>query len=920
MAEKVKTGKKLERRVAEAYRQMGARKVEHNRELGGNQIDVYVELEATGRLLHRIAVEAKDYARPVGKGIVVDFAAVVDFLRRERLIDEGVVVSVQGFSTQARNAADTAGIRLLQIDDLEAMAAGARAGGRTRPTRPPIPQPPAPHFAHPYPLQENFTGRVHEREMLTRWWTGGGRPVLALTALGGMGKSALAWAWLQRDVLGQPLPGHAPEPPGEVACCRVAEGERPEGVLWWSFYEREARFAAFVDEALAYAGGGEIDPASLPSTYDKVRVLCGLLQRKRLLLVLDGFERELRAYASLSAAYQGNAVEEDPRGDFRACTDPHAAAFLRWIGGGALAGRVLITGRLFPRELDGMAGCRRWDLRRLDPDDAVAFFHAQGVRGTRAEVQAACRPYGYHPLALRLLAGLVVRDPARPGDVAAAAGYDVGDDLVPREHHVLKLAYDALAPELRALLSRIAAFRGPVAYDVLQVLNPFAGKRELGRAVRELEDRGLLFRNREAAEAGAARYDLHPVVRGYAYDRLAGKAGVHAQLRDYFAAVPPPDEEQVQRVEDLAPTIELYHHTVRAGRYDEAFALFRDRLYNPLYYRFGAYQTCIELLRALFPDGEDRPPRLGTERDQSWAATALANAHSLSGQPRRAVSLFGISANLDEDKGDKLNLAIDLGNLACMAQIYLGELAAAERNLRRRVALCREIGNEFNEAIGHQELGRLLAYRGAFDEAAGELETALASFGNQGARQSECVVWAYRALRALLLGDAGAALEAARRARKLADIYHPGYGQIERDIIGAEWLLGRALVALSRPDEAEGHLAEALRRCRRINLVELEPDVLLAWARWHDLEGNREEARRHAEEALAIADRCEYRLVQADAHNFLARWHLAGGDLVRARHHAAIAKERAWCDGPPYCYRPAVDEAERLLADIAAAG
>jgi len=39
MADKVKTGKKLERRVANAYRQMGAWKVEHNRELGGNQID-----------------------------------------------------------------------------------------------------------------------------------------------------------------------------------------------------------------------------------------------------------------------------------------------------------------------------------------------------------------------------------------------------------------------------------------------------------------------------------------------------------------------------------------------------------------------------------------------------------------------------------------------------------------------------------------------------------------------------------------------------------------------------------------------------------------------------------------------------------------------------------------------------------------
>ena len=78
--------------------------------------------------------------------------------------------------------------------------------------------------------------------------------------------------------------------------------------------------------------------------------------------------------------------------------------------------------------------------------------------------------------------------------------------------------------------------------------------------------------------------------------------------------------------------------------------------------------------------------------------------------------------------GDKKNLAIGLGNLAYMAQIYIGALAAAEANLRRRIALCREIGDEFSEAVGHQELGRLLAYRGAWAESARELDAALGLF------------------------------------------------------------------------------------------------------------------------------------------------------------------------------------------------
>jgi hypothetical protein len=123
-----RTGKELERRIANAYRQMGARKVEHDVELAGHQIDVYVELETADRSLHCIAVEAKDHTSPVGIGLVREFSAVVDRLRRERMIDEGVIVSAAGFSKQARNAARIDNIRLLESADLEAIVAQSEVG------------------------------------------------------------------------------------------------------------------------------------------------------------------------------------------------------------------------------------------------------------------------------------------------------------------------------------------------------------------------------------------------------------------------------------------------------------------------------------------------------------------------------------------------------------------------------------------------------------------------------------------------------------------------------------------------------------------------------------------------------------------------------------------------------------------------
>lgn len=91
MAKKpVKTGKALEKQVTNAYRAMGAWKVEHDVELAGHQIDVYVELGTTAdHSLHRIAVEAKDYKKPVGIKIVSDFGKVVKDLRDQGHIRRG---------------------------------------------------------------------------------------------------------------------------------------------------------------------------------------------------------------------------------------------------------------------------------------------------------------------------------------------------------------------------------------------------------------------------------------------------------------------------------------------------------------------------------------------------------------------------------------------------------------------------------------------------------------------------------------------------------------------------------------------------------------------------------------------------------------------------------------------------------------
>src|SRR5262249_6320256 len=160
----------------------------------------------------------------------------------------------------------------------------------------------------------------------------------------------------------------------------------------------------------------------------------------------------------------------------------------------------------------------------------------------------------------------------------------------------------------RKVLHTVAAFRMPATYDTLAALlvgsgKTFGGEQQLDAALTALEDRGLLGWDRIAN-----RYDLHPVVRGVAWERLDGlaKEGIYNDWRAHSEAVPADGGwDHVTRVEEMTASLELYNTLVGLGRPTEALDLMRERLYPRLFFRLGAMHQLAELLEMLFPDGTD---------------------------------------------------------------------------------------------------------------------------------------------------------------------------------------------------------------------------------------------------------------------------------------------------------------------------
>ena len=97
-------------------------------------------------------------------------------------------------------------------------------------------------------------------------------------------------------------------------------------------------------------------------------------------------------------------------------------------------------------------------------------------------------------------------------------------------------------------------------------------------------------------------------------------------------------------------------------------------------------------------------------------------------------------------------------------------------------------------------------------------------------------------------------------------------------------------------------------------MVDHEADILLDITRLRYDQKKYEEAKSLAEEALLITDRCGYVLQGADVNLFIAQYALEQEeDKAKAKVYAEEAKKLATCDGPPYYYKVAYDEAVAML-------
>ena len=191
------------------------------------------------------------------------------------------------------------------------------------------PTPPAVYAVPEYTLTNTFVGRSSELDLLDAW-AKSSDAIMVVEGIGGLGKSAVTWEWMQRRA-----PAAIPNLAGRV---------------WWSFYEKGTSMVTFVRHALAYVTGQ--DPESLikdSSHYERGQQLLTELRKRPFLLVLDGFERVLTAYHRLDKA---QIPDDQVDTDLRDCINPPDGELLTQLLGCGPS-KILITHATLPQRPRG---------------------------------------------------------------------------------------------------------------------------------------------------------------------------------------------------------------------------------------------------------------------------------------------------------------------------------------------------------------------------------------------------------------------------------------------------------------------------------------------------------------------------------------------------------------------------------------
>lgn len=694
-------------------------------------------------------------------------------------------------------------------------------------------------------------GRDAEMNMLRNAWNDRVTTAVVLHALGGAGKSALLRAFVNERL--------------------AAGGDGAARVYGWSAYsqgsgdQKRADADTFLARALADFG---YEGPPIRDSVESGRTLARLVQRERVLMLLDGME----------------PLQDPPgtaKGRFK---DKGLAAFLRALAA-KNPGLLILTSRQEVPELEGFGDLvLRHPLEELSDAAGADLLVDLGTSGRRAELEAAVREVRGHALSVTLLGTFLAE--VCDGDIQKRERFDFSDIIlsagehenVDRTVHYAKRAekileaylerFDELSsgagriggPE-RALLRLIGLFDRPAdgaAVDVLletqiagltdELFVARVGRRGfLGFGRRTVscilspEERVYLLREAKSrlrkcrllANADAQdphALDAHPMVRAFFTGWLERHAveptkAAHDKLYRHYAAAAP---DLPDTLAEMQPLFFAAQHGVKAGHVQDAFdKIFSRRIYRGAQHHIsrtlGAFGATLSTVSNFFSDPWSKPNPLLTKGAQSFALSSASFALGAMGRLRESIAPRE-AARISDIEDKRWDGASVDGEMLSFTFLFLGDIARAVQMAEENTQCVLKSGSKFRYACNLSALANALA-------CSGQSERAVSCFEEVETAEGEPLISLRGYQFGELLIDRGDLAGALERARYQLEFVQTESSEVVKllDIALAWLLLGRVQDLLGDKAASES-LETAVAGFHRASQAQWMPPALLARA------------------------------------------------------------------------------------------
>lgn len=781
-----------------------------------------------------------------------------------------------------------------------------------------IPAPPVPYVVHPYGFVGVPIGRENEFAFLNEQFLFVGPAIVVLRAIGGNGKTSVAWEWLRR-ISNSPQASFS-------------------GIIWWSFYEADASYERFLAHCLAYLEKrplAEVSRMSRRAREEAIRKFCVV---HKILVIFDGLERELVAYSDNYYATMVHSADSKLNTDTteRECANPWLSQFLKNATDWNIS--ILVTTRLLPTELEGTAKIR--DLEGLTPELGERLWrsvhHSQTPLDKNLEsvlLGNVLKQLDGNPLAIKILAATVASDPKAGGNLEKwldQHGYQLRglyDRISQHSTHILAFAMHGLGQIERLILELASCCYSRVPVSVVKAClnrnNENSEAERIDTALKTLQNRHLLGITNQG---DTQKLYLHPLVSGAVRDGTPRDKLMNTMLnmRDHFRQAI--EEESPPSASNISDdSVNLLYIAIQLQDYADAAKVLESGLANQLLHRHSDQRRTTDVLSPILVTAIQN---LSSQHSEiAYIYNVLGISSRFLGEVQRSERAFDAMIRVSSEANilHGLTAAYYNGSSTARASGKLGlmfDLLVKAIRLTYRKA---SFQSEFDLAKSITFLGRAYLIVGKTDDAIAALKHARQLFAklersdekpsiycfNETPKHFAGVVNAYDAECHVRLGDTESARKLATQAMESARVNNYAV-----DFIRANRLLAAADAIEGQWDSAISIITPALAQAQLHDRTEENIALSILLTRVYLGAGNLKNAVEAIKTPLSFPLLKTMDVLESEVYLTAAEVHFAQGESGLAAEYATQAYVESNCDGYPFRIEHVHQAAVELLSKL----